>query len=71
MQRNCTSVTIYSQVNTYRIVINQKNEEKPLNIEHVEKEHRERVLTIFKGNRTKSAQAIGWFYNTLNNKVKQ
>ena len=37
----------------------------------MEKEHIERVLAIFKGNRTKSAQAIGWSYNTLNNKVKK
>ena len=51
--------------------LNQSNEEKPFNIEYVEKEHIERVLTIFKGNRTKSAQAIGWSYNTLNNKVKK
>ena len=45
--------------------------EKPLNIEHVEKEHIERVLQIFKGNRSKSAEAIGWAYNKLNNKVKK
>lgn len=51
--------------------LNQSNEEKPFNIEYVEKEHIERVLTIFKGNRTKSAQAIGWSYNTLNSKVKK
>mgnify|MGYP006097070463 CR=1 FL=1 len=53
------------------IEINQSNVEKPLNIEHVEKEHIERVLQIFKGNRSKSAEAIGWAYNKLNNKVKK
>tara|TARA_B110000285_G_C15142247_1_gene631741 strand:- start:8118 stop:9554 length:1437 start_codon:yes stop_codon:yes gene_type:complete len=51
--------------------LNQSNDEKPLNIEHVEKEHIERVLQIFNGNRSKSAEAIGWAYNTLNNKVKK
>ena len=50
--------------------LNQKNEDKPLNIEHIEKEHIERMLRIFKGNRTKSAQAIGWSYNTLNNRLR-
>lgn len=51
--------------------LNQSNEEKPLNIEYVEKEHIERVLKIFNGNRSKSAKAIGWSYNTLNNKLKK
>ena len=51
--------------------LNQKNEERPLNIEYIEKEHIERVLQIFKGNRTKAAKAIGWSYNTLNSKIKK
>ena len=51
--------------------LNQSNDEKPLNIEYVEKEHIERVLKVFHGNRSKSAEAIGWAYNTLNNKIKK
>lgn len=51
--------------------LNQSNEEKPLNMEYVEKEHIERVLKVFHGNRSKSAEAIGWAYNTLNSKVKK
>ena len=53
------------------IELNQSNEQKPLNMEYVEKEHIERVLKVFNGNRSKSAEAIGWAYNTLNNKVKK
>ena len=40
-------------------------------MEYIEKEHIERVLQIFKGNRTKAAKAIGWSYNTLNSKIKK
>lgn len=46
-------------------------EGSPMNYKDVEKAHIERVLNYFNGNRTKTAKAIGWVYNTLNKKVKE
>lgn len=47
------------------------DEDSPMNYKDVEKAHIERVLNYFNGNRTKTAKAIGWVYNTLNKKVKE
>jgi transcriptional regulator with PAS, ATPase and Fis domain len=44
---------------------------QPLNIEFVEKEHIKKVLKHFEGNRSQTAVAIGWAYNTLMAKMQK
>ena len=44
---------------------------RPLNIEFVEKEHIKKVLKHFEGNRSQTAVAIGWAYNTLMAKMQK
>ena len=45
--------------------------EKPMHISFVEKEHIERVLKYFKGNKRQSSIAIGWAINTLISKIEK
>ena len=75
MENIITKLYVFNEENVEKtdlpIELNQSNEQKPLNMEYVEKEHIERVLKVFNGNRSKSAKAIGWSYNTLNSKVKK
>lgn len=44
---------------------------KPMNWEHVEKEHIISVLKHFKENKRQTALAIGWAINTLNSKMEK
>jgi transcriptional regulator with PAS, ATPase and Fis domain len=45
--------------------------EKPMHISFVEKEHIEKVLKYFKGNKRQSSIAIGWAINTLISKIEK
>jgi transcriptional regulator with PAS, ATPase and Fis domain len=45
--------------------------DKPMNWEYVEKEHIERVLKHFNGNKRQTAIAIGWAINTLVAKIEK
>jgi transcriptional regulator with PAS, ATPase and Fis domain len=45
--------------------------EKPMHISFVEKEHIDRVLKYFKGNKRQSSIAIGWAINTLISKIEK
>jgi transcriptional regulator with PAS, ATPase and Fis domain len=49
--------------------LKQEPSNQPLNWEYVEKEHIQKVLKHFKGNKRQSALAIGWTINTLNSKI--
>jgi transcriptional regulator with PAS, ATPase and Fis domain len=44
---------------------------KPMNWEHIEKEHIIKVLNHFKGNKRQTAKAIGWAINTLISKMEK
>ena len=44
---------------------------KPMNWEYIEKEHIERVLKHFNGNKRQTALAIGWAINTLVSKIEK
>ncbi len=44
---------------------------KPMNWEYIEKEHIERVLKHFNGNKRQTALAIGWAINTLVSKMEK
>lgn len=44
---------------------------KPMNWEYIEKEHIERVLSHFQGNKRQTALAIGWAINTLVSKMEK
>ncbi|SMP51892.1 sigma-54-dependent Fis family transcriptional regulator [Anoxynatronum buryatiense] len=57
------------QINGDEIAFNSNYDS--LHIEHVEKEHLVRVLKIFNGNITQSAQAMGIRRNTLYSKIKK
>jgi transcriptional regulator with PAS, ATPase and Fis domain len=45
--------------------------DQPMNWEYVEKEHIQRVLKHFQGNKRQTALAIGWAINTLNTKMEK
>jgi transcriptional regulator with PAS, ATPase and Fis domain len=49
--------------------LKQEPSNQPFNWEYVEKEHIQKVLKHFKGNKRQSALAIGWTINTLNSKI--
>jgi transcriptional regulator with PAS, ATPase and Fis domain len=45
--------------------------DQPMNWEYVEKEHIQKVLKHFQGNKRQTALAIGWAINTLNTKMEK
>jgi transcriptional regulator with PAS, ATPase and Fis domain len=45
--------------------------DQPMNWEYVEKEHIQKVLKHFNGNKRQTALAIGWAINTLNSKMER
>jgi len=45
--------------------------DQPMNWEHVEKEHIQKVLKHFDGNKRQTAKAIGWAINTLVSKMEK
>jgi transcriptional regulator with PAS, ATPase and Fis domain len=45
--------------------------DQPMNWEYVEKEHIQKVLKHFNGNKRQTALAIGWAINTLNTKMEK
>jgi transcriptional regulator with PAS, ATPase and Fis domain len=49
----------------------QQTVNQPMHIDHVEKQHIERMLAHFNGNKRQTALAIGWTYNTLMAKVQK
>jgi DNA-binding NtrC family response regulator len=51
--------------------LKQESVNKPMNWDFVEKEHIERVLKHFNGNKRQTALAIGWAINTLVTKMEK
>ena len=51
--------------------LSQEPVNKPMNWDFVEKEHIEKVLKHFSGNKRQTALAIGWAINTLNAKMEK
>lgn len=51
--------------------LSQAHMEKPMHISYVEKEHIEKVIKYFKGNKRQSSIAIGWAINTLMSKIEK
>jgi DNA-binding NtrC family response regulator len=51
--------------------LKQESVDKPMNWDFIEKEHIERVLKHFNGNKRQTALAIGWAINTLGTKMEK
>jgi DNA-binding NtrC family response regulator len=51
--------------------LKQESVNKPMNWDYIEKEHIERVLKHYNGNKRQTAIAIGWAINTLGAKMEK